>query len=155
MVALRKSNRTISLIVLIGLVAIVAIIAIPNLRLAGMTANEAAARRSLRAINLAQTKFAGSNPKKGFSCGLRTLGDARLISDRLASGAHKGYVFEISNCESELPNSELPNKEYRVSAHPAQNNKTGYWVFCSDQTATVKGSPQSLEDCFDQGVAQR
>jgi hypothetical protein len=36
-------------------------IAIPNLKLARMTANEAAARRSLRAINAAQARFAESN----------------------------------------------------------------------------------------------
>jgi type II secretory pathway pseudopilin PulG len=145
--ALPKSNRTISIIVLLGFVAVVAIIVIPNLSLARMTANEAAARQSLRAINLAQAKFAESNPKKGFACGLRTLGNSRFLSDSLASGADKGYLFDISNCES-----ELPNKAYRLSAHPAQKNKTGYWEFCSDQTAIVKGSSQSLEDCFDEGV---
>lgn len=151
MLAVRKSNRTISLIVLLGLVAFVAVIAIPNVRLARMTANEAAARRSLRAINLAQKKFAELNPKKGFVCGLGMLGDAHLIPHPLALGADKGYLFEISNCESELPNTG-----YRVSAHPAEKNKTGYWVFCSDQSAIVKGSSQSLEDCFDQGlVVQR
>jgi hypothetical protein len=136
--------------ILIVFAAIVALIAIPNLKLARMTANEASAKRSLFAINVAQAKFRASNPAKGYACTLGTLREARLIPDSLASGDDKGYLFEISDCESGSPNGS-----YRAFAHPVTKKETGYWLFCTDQTARVKASPDSRADCFEQGIAQR
>jgi hypothetical protein len=147
--ASRRLIRTIGLAIALGFVAVVAAIAIVGFKLARMTANEASARRSLHAINSAQAKFAESDPSKGYACSLRTLGDVRLIPDSLAAGKYKGYLFEISNC-----GSELSNRVYRVFAHPVEKDKTGSWVFCSDRVGRVKGSPESREDCFLEGVVQ-
>jgi hypothetical protein len=136
----------------VGLVlaAIVAVIAVPNIKLARMTANEASAKRSLRAINVAQTNFSASDPSRGYACTLDILNRAGLIPDSLASGEDRGYVFEISDCESRLPNSA-----YRATAHPVTKKETGYWLFCTDQTARMKASPESNADCFEHGVAQQ
>jgi type IV pilus assembly protein PilA len=133
----------------LALLAIVTVIAIPNLKLARMTANEGSAKRSLHAINAAEAEFSTSNPTIGYVCSLGILGDAHLLPASLASGKDKGYWFELSDC-----GLERPTKTYRVVARPVARSKTGYWVFCSDQTARVKGSPDSERDCFDQGVAQ-
>ncbi len=145
----RTSSRTVWLLVL-GIAAIVAAIAIPNLKLARMTANEASAKRMLQAINTAQQKFLASNPAKGYACTLGELAEARLIPGSLESGKDKGYLFEIFDCRSGAPNAA-----YRVFAHPVTKKETGYWAFCTDQTARVKASPESREDCFEQGIAQR
>jgi len=134
-------------VLLVVFAGIVAAIAVPNLKLARMTANESYARTSLRTINAAELKFIQLNPAKGYACSLTTLSEARLISDQLASGLEKGYKFEISDC-----GLENPNGVYRVSAQPVAKNHTGYWVFCTDQTARIKGSPTSREDCFNVGV---
>jgi type IV pilus assembly protein PilA len=123
-------------------VAIVLVIAIPNLKLARMTANESSARDSLRAVNAAEARFAKLHPTEGYTCSLAKLGELRLIAVSLASGKDHGYVFEMSGCESTLPSAT-----YRLSAYPAERNQTGYWVFCTDQTGTVKGSSESVEDC--------
>ena len=144
------SSRSAWVYIVLGVAVVIAIIAIPNIKLARMTANEASAKRSLHAINAAEAKFLASNPTKGYACSLVILRDARLLPASLASGEDKGYSFEISDC-----GPDLPTKAYRVGAHPVTRNKTGHWVFCSDQTARVKGSPDSLRDCLDQGVAQR
>jgi hypothetical protein len=48
----------------LAIVVIIAIIAIPNVKLARMTANEAAAQWSSRAINVAQAKFSTLTPEK-------------------------------------------------------------------------------------------
>jgi hypothetical protein len=127
----------------------VAVIAIPNLKLACMTANEASAKRMLHTINAAQQKFAESNPATGYACTLGKLAAARLIPNSLESGKDKGYLFEIFDC-----GSGAPNGSYRAFAHPGTKNVSGYWVFCTDQTARVKASPESPADCFDHGVTQ-
>jgi Tfp pilus assembly protein PilE len=143
-------SRTLGPLVLLGIAAVLAVIAIPNLKLARMTANEASARRMLHAINTAQESFSAFNPTKGYACTLGALADARLIPNSLASGENKGYLFEIFDC-----GPGAPNATYRAFAYPASKKETGYWVFCTDQTARVKASPESRADCFEQGVAQR
>ena len=145
-----RSSRAAWIWILIALAVIVAAIAIPNLKLARMSANEASAKRSLFAIDAAQTAFRASNPAKGYACTLGALREARLIPGSLASGEDKGYRFEISDCESGSPNGA-----YRAFAHPLTKKETGVWVFCTDQTARVKASPESRADCFEQGIAQR
>lgn len=136
--------------IFLPLASIVSVIAIPNLKLARMTANEASAKRSLHAINDAEARFSASNPALGFTCSLEILRDARLIPASLASGGDKGYSFDLSDCSL-----EPPTKAYRAVARPLAKSKTGFWVFCSDQSARVKASPDSERDCFDQGVVQR
>jgi Tfp pilus assembly protein PilE len=136
--------------ILLVFAAILAAIAVPNFKLARMTLNETSAKRSLHAINTAEAKFFAPNPSTGYACSLGILRNARLLPASLASGEDKGYSFEIYDC-----GLELPRKTYRVVARPVAKSKTGYWVFCSDQLARVKGSPDSQRDCFDQGVAQR
>ena len=150
MQAARASSPRIWLYIVGVFATIVAVIAIPNLKLARITANEASAKLSLHAINVAQAKFAASNHAKGYACTLGALRDDQLIPDSLAAGEDKGYLFEISDC-----GPPTPNRVYRVFAHPETKDQTGHWVFCSDQTTREKASPESREDCFDHGVAQR
>jgi hypothetical protein len=145
----RKTGRTTWLVLSLGFMVLVAAMAIPNIKLARMTANEASARRSLRIVNSAETKFAELHHGDEYACSLVALGEANLIPTSLASGEQMGYVFKLSDCEA-----PLASQGYRVSAQPAMKNQTGYWVFCSDQTGTVKGSPESIEDCFVNGVIQ-
>jgi len=142
-------TRTQWLCITLPIAAIIALIAIPNIKLARMTANGAAAKRSIRAINIAQAKFLRLSPQKGYACSLARLGEAHLITDSLASGTNRGYIFEVSKCGSGTANSV-----YRLFAHPVTRDQTGHWVFCSNQTGLVRASPESREDCFDNGVEQ-
>jgi hypothetical protein len=49
----------------------------------------------------------------------------------------------------------MANSVYRLFAHPVTKDQAGHWVFCSDQTELVRASPESRDDCFDNGVEQR
>ncbi len=135
-------NRRGLLILGLALIALIAAIAIPNIKLARITANEAAARRSLRAINLAETKYAQSNPAQGYTCNLQLLSESQLIDHSLANGKDKGFLFDISDC-----GTRAPYKTYHAFAAPLMKNQTGNWVFCSDQMGHVKGSPTSRDEC--------
>lgn len=141
-------SRTLWLVAGLG-VAVVCAIAIPNLKLARMTANEAAARRSLHAVNSAQTQFAKLNSGR-YACALRALGEARLIADSLARGRDRGYLFNISACAIRDPEAI-----YKVIATPEIRNGTGYWVFFTDQAGRVEGSSESVEDCLNRLRSER
>jgi hypothetical protein len=115
-------------------VAAVTGIAFWVLKDARMDANEESARDAIRVINVAQRQFSKSNPTRGYACSLRTLSEAHLIPNSLALGKNRGYLFEISEC-----GSELPAKTYRLAAHPVTKNETGNWSFRSDETGNVIG----------------
>jgi hypothetical protein len=89
------------------------------------------------------------NPEKVYPCSLASLGEGHLITDFLASGTKRGYIFEVSDC-----GSGTVNGVYRRFAHPVTRGRTGRWVFGSNQTGPEKASPESRENCFDNGVEE-
>jgi hypothetical protein len=145
-----SSERPVWLVIGLVVFGLILAIAIPNIKLGRMTANEAAARQSLRAINLAEAKFAKSDTAGGYACSLQRLSESHLIEDSLANGKNRGFLFDISDC-----GSKPPYKTYHAFATPLMKNQTGYWVFCSDQTGQVKGSPTSRGDCSAELMGQR
>jgi type IV pilus assembly protein PilA len=145
-------------IAFIPIVLIIAAIAIPNLLRARIAANEASAVHSVRQIHNAEVTYYLSNPGAGYACTLSKLtgpervssaAKARLIDDRLASGAKNGYQFEVQNCV--LPEKGVEGK-YQVVAYPVTRNQTGIKAFCSDETGVVRfDSNGSVEDCLSKG----
>ncbi len=107
--------------------------------------NEASATAGIRAINTAEVTYAAMYPAHGFACSLADLGGmggggspdehhAMLLDPRLSNGRKNGYVFQILNCNG------APASTYSVTAAPA-GPSSGTRVFCSDQSAVVRSSP--------------
>jgi type IV pilus assembly protein PilA len=140
----KKNQSGFSLLELLATVAIILIvsaIAIPNLLRSKMSANEASAVGSLRAINAACTNYS-SNWGKGFPVSLSNLGPrkpptataADLIDSLLASGKKSGYTFVYV---SGRPTSGKIGT-YTVQANPSVAQKTGGRYFFTDQTGVIR-----------------
>ena len=120
------------LLIVVGIIIIVAAIAIPNLLKARVSANEASAVGSLRAIDSAQIGYLQVYPDLGtYACQLSYLGPplaggpvnstaADLIDMQLASGEKSGYSFYMS-C---VPAS-AGSTSYQVQAAPTGASVTG------------------------------
>ncbi len=149
----RKRGFTlIELMVVVAIILIISAIAIPNLLRARVSANEASAVGSLRAINTAEVSYESTYPAYGFACTLDALGPAAngttdaahagLLDSTLATThAKSGYVFAISNCTAG-GSGNAPAERYSVVATPQSLNKTGIRSFCSDESGVLRYAPE-------------
>jgi type IV pilus assembly protein PilA len=131
------------LLVVVAIILIVTAIAVPNLMRSKMSANEASAVGSLRAINAACSNYS-SAWNKGFPVSLSNLGpgkpatatSADLVDDSLAAGSKSGYTF--------IYVSGTPNGgkvlTYSVQANPSITQKTGSRYFFTDQSGVIRYS---------------
>lgn len=129
------------LLAVVAVILIVTAIAIPNLLRSKMSANEASAVGSLRAINAACLNYS-SNWGKGFPVSLSNLGPgtpatattADLIDSLLAGGTKGGYTLIY------VSGSPTGGKiaTYTVTANPAVAQKTGGRYFFTDQTGVIR-----------------
>jgi type IV pilus assembly protein PilA len=110
-------------------ILIIAAIAIPNLLRARITANEASAVASIRAINTAEIAYVASHPEAGYTCSLPDLNNPPGMIEGLVGGERHGYVFRIQGCTP---------KTYTVIAVPVAPSQTGYRAFCSREDAVIR-----------------
>ena len=129
----------IELLVVVAIILIIAAIAIPNLVRSRISANEASAVASLRAINTSCASYSmtyGIN----FPASLTNLGpvaagttatstSADLVDSVLASGIKAGYSFTYTPGTSNLT--------YTLTARPTIVGSTGNRFFFTDQTAVI------------------
>lgn len=146
-------------IAMIPFILIVAAIAIPNLLRARIAANEAGAVGAIRTINTAEVTYFTSNPEKGYTCSLSTLGPkesgpsdaAGLIDGSLASGTRSGYNISLRDCESDI--SDGPVIRYKLIATPINQGSTGRRSFCSDETGVISSVNDGTSDaCLTEGT---
>lgn len=113
---------------------------------------------AVRTILTAETTYAATYPRVGYTCSLSDLDgfgggeanehQAMLINSGLASGKRYGFVFTLSGC------SGSPATSFRLSAAP-NANMFGRKAFCADQSGTVRTSQDGNPDrCFASGVPQ-
>ena len=147
-------------------IPIVLAIAIPNLLRARISANESAARSTVRTINTTQVSYSTTYPAQGYAPDLATLGpgssnvcsgsgtvehacllDGVLGSARCTSGiwCQKGsYKFTISS-ECHAPNPAVQQDqqgqsactEFVVAATPV-NSRAGFRNYCAVSDAVVR-----------------
>jgi type IV pilus assembly protein PilA len=137
----RNGFSLLELLVVVAVILIVSAIALPNLLRSKLSANEASAVGSLRAINAACSNYS-SNWGKGFPVSLSNLGpgkpatatSADLIDSLLAAGSKSGYSFIY------VSGNPASGKigTYTVQANPLVPQKTGGRYFFTDDTGVIR-----------------
>jgi type IV pilus assembly protein PilA len=134
----------IELLIVVAIILIIAAIAIPNLISSRMSANEASAAESMRAIQSAETAYAMTYPSLGYSTTLARLGgpgsaacaassvQACLIDPVLASGFKSGYTFTWSG------DGLTPSVSYILTADPIARGSSGRRSFYSDTPGVIR-----------------
>ncbi len=119
--------------------------------------SDAAVMAAMKTILTAETTYAATYPRVGYTCTLSDLDgfgsgepnehQAMLINSGLASGKRYGFVFTLSGC------SGAPADSFRLSAAPNANT-FGRKAFCADQSGTVRASVDgNVDRCWASGVA--
>ena len=119
---------------------------------------DAAVMAAMKTILTAETTYAATYPRVGYTCTLSDLDgfgsgepnehQAMLINSGLASGKRYGFVFTLSGC------SGAPASSFHLSAVPNANT-FGRKAFCADQSGTVRASVDgNVDRCWASGVAQ-
>src|SRR5215469_15869015 len=117
--------------------------------------SDATVMAAMRTILTAETTYAVTYPKVGYTCTLSDLDgfgggepnehQAMLINSGLASGKRYGFVFTLSGC------SGAPATSFHLTVVPNANT-FGRKAFCADQAGTIRtaddGNPTT---CFASG----
>jgi len=161
----------IELLIVVAIIGIIAAIAIPGLLRARMSANEAAAIGSLRAVNSSQQAYASSCANGFFASSLLILADPAptglgFISPDLGSGVtveKSGYHLEMTQ-GSEASNSPRDGcnpsgvaadlySSYYASNQPLIGSLTGSRWFFTNMLGTIYASSADDFDAEDIGSA--
>lgn len=144
----QKGFSLIELLIVVAIILIIAAIAIPNLIKSRMSANEASAVGSIRAINTAEIEYSTTYPAIGFT-NLGSLGGtnavcaatagasssgACLIDEVLTSGTKSGYTFVVT------AGGGPPNVTYLLTGNPQILGQSGQRAFCSDQSGVIRAN---------------
>ena len=142
----QKGFSLIELLIVVAIILIIAAIAIPNLIRSRMSANEASAVGSLRAINTAEIEYATTYPDVGFTqlsslggaapCTAATSTGACLIDDSLAQAPNtkSGYTFTTT------PGGQVPAVTYTTTGYPQVLGQSGQRAFCTDQSGVIRAN---------------
>ena len=134
----------IELLIVVAIILIIASIAIPNLLRARISANEASAVQSVRAINQAEISYSTTYPGSGYAATLSALGGAVpctpsptsgcLLDNTLANGVKSGYNFAAVGANP----VNGANTSYVAGGAPTAYNQTGVRLFCSIEDGVVR-----------------
>ncbi|HEY6269537.1 MAG TPA: prepilin-type N-terminal cleavage/methylation domain-containing protein [Candidatus Acidoferrum sp.] len=150
----RRKNQEgfplLELLLVVAVILIISAIAIPNLLRSRMTANEAAAVGTLRAVNASCVAYS-SNWGIGYPVSLLNLGPAKpataaaadLVDSTVAGGTKSGYALTYI--------SSAPNNgkiwTYTINANPVVPGQTGGRYFFTDQSGVIRynsGGPATV-----------
>jgi len=132
----------IELLIVVALILIIAAITIPSLTQSKISADEASAVNSIRAINTAEVSYLAAYG--GYADSLANLGGAEpctksaatacLLDQSLAGGVKSGYNFAAvgSNAANGVSTS------YVVGAAPVVFDRTGKRLFCSTDKNVIR-----------------
>lgn len=135
----------IELLIVVAIILIMAAIAIPNYLRSRLVANESSAAESVRTINTAAVTYSSTYPNAGFPPTLVSMGgvnpctaspaSACLLDSVLSSGTKAGYTFVYTG------DGATPSVTYAITATPVTLGTTGQRMFCSDQSSTIRFTP--------------
>src|SRR5712692_10117767 len=139
----QKGFSLIELLIVVAIILIIAAISIPNLLHAKMSANEASAVGSLRALTTACMAY--DMPYGGYPPALSNLGPgnpatsaaADLIDSGLASGTKSGYKFTYAAGAKDANGNVL---SYTVNGDPVTVGTTGQRQFFTDQSGVIRAN---------------
>ena len=152
----QRGFSLIELLIVVAIILALAAMAIPSLLRSKMSANEASAVSSLRAIANAQTTYQITYPNFGFADELTKLAypppgqpidsnHAGIIDWVLGCTAQPcpkaGYQFSIGNAVG------TPISGFTVVGTPLLQGQTGRRGFCLDQVARVTQDPNGGANC--------
>lgn len=155
----RSGFTLLELMIVVTLIMIIAAVAIPCLTDSKISAHEASAVASIRAINAAEVTYQATYG--GYADSLANLGGpdpctksaetACLLDQSLAGGARSGYQFVATGGNA----SGGLNTSYVVGAAPVVFDRTGKRLFCSTDKNVIRvdlntnGStiPPGIEKC--------
>jgi type II secretory pathway pseudopilin PulG len=138
------------LLIVVAIVGVLAAIAVPSLLKARISADEASAIASLRAINSAQASYLGSAGQGGYAASLATLGracpnstqaflGADLATDPVDKGGYRVTLQAATGSVAAVPdcNGVMTRTGYYSTATPLASGVTGRIAFASGNTSTV------------------
>lgn len=143
----QKGFSLIELLIVVAIILIIAAIAIPNLLRSRISANEASAVASIRAISQAEVQYATTYPQLGFADSLEKLGPgkadqptaeaANLLDPALARGQKSGYTFTLTTNKGNKTGRDTANTTFTIIAEPLTPGQTGIRTFCSNQSSVL------------------
>ena len=138
----QKGFTLLELMIVVALIMIIAAIAIPCLTTSKISANEASAVASIRAINTAEISYAATYG--GYAPSLANLGGpdpctksaetACLLDQSLAAGVKAGYRFMAIGGSP----SGGQNTSFATGAAPEVFDRTGHRLFCSTDKNVIR-----------------
>lgn len=156
-----RSTRGFSLIellIVVAIILVIAAIAIPSLLQAKISANEASAVGSLRAMTSSEAAYYTAYPSVGYATSIAQLGGAGpctassmtacLIDNALAtsipgSGGKAGYVFQATGV---VTGGATYNDAYVLGAAPLAATTTGNHDYCSANDGVLRSQMASTGD---------
>jgi type IV pilus assembly protein PilA len=145
------------LLIVMAIILILMLLAIPTVNSLMKNAHQLSAKKSILAIQTAQSMYSQNYPTNGFACSLAALGGepsagapsataAQFLKADLASGFKDGYIFAI-NCSSKVNvNGTDRATGYTITAVPQTIGKTGDSGFCADDV-NIKSDPTGGTNC--------
>jgi type IV pilus assembly protein PilA len=147
----QKGFSLIELLIVVTIILIISAIAIPNLMRSKMSANETAAVGALKALTESSVMY--SNSYGGFPRSISNLGPggapastsvaADLIDSTLATGVKSGYKFTYTVLATDPAGNVV---SYAITAVPVTPGSTGQKSFYTDQSGTIRVSPNGTAD---------
>jgi len=116
----------VEIVIVIAIIAILAAVAVSSALRARIKGNEGSAQSSLKSIQAGALTFRTDNG--AYPTDLATLGSSYL-GGNLASGAHSGYDFTLSQGNS--------GQTYTASGTPQSAGFTGVRSFCTDVSNVI------------------
>jgi type IV pilus assembly protein PilA len=153
-----KGFSLIELLIVVAIILIIAAIAIPSLLQARLSANEASAVGSIKALQSAEVIYYNTYPTVGYAASIANLGgagpctpssttacliDSLLSSSTPGSTGKSGFVFAVTGSMS---GGTTYNDVYVNAASPLLTHSTGNHDYCSTNDGVLRSQMANVGD---------